>query len=168
MIDRDGAATRFGGAIALCWAVVSIAASALYSPLALAVGGLGGLLFLFGLLTGSRRRLGGGAFGIFAAALFAGNLGAPTDATLLGVIGAVLAWDAGGFSMGLSAQLGRDAPTGRVELVHVTASAVVGAITIALAYAAFSLGTGAGSISALLYLLLAAFVLLFAARIGSN
>lgn len=168
MIANETAPTRFGSAIALCWVFVSIGVSALYSLPALAVGGLGGLLFVSGLLGGSRRRLSGGAFSVFLAALLAATLGAPVDATLLGVVTAVLAWDAGGVSMSLGTQLGSDAPTIRAELVHVSASAGIGLFTIVVGYAIFSFWSGVVSISALIYLLLAALVLLFAARVGSK
>jgi hypothetical protein len=102
------------------------------------------------------------------AALTAGSLGAPVDATLLSVITAVLAWDAAGIAIGLGSQLGSNARTVRAELVHVGASTIVGAVTIAVGYVVFSLGTGLGSISALVYLVLAALTLLIAARIGSR
>lgn len=168
MIANETAPTRVGSAIALCWVFVSIGVSALYSLPALAVGGIGGLLFASGLLGDSRRRLSGGVFFVFVAALIAATLGAPVDATLLGVVTAVLAWDAGGVAMSLGTQLGNDAPTIRAELVHLSASAGIGLFTIVFGYAIFSLWSGAVSISALIYLLLAALVLLFAARVGSK
>ena len=121
----------------------------------------GGLLVLaVGLVMGTRRLLTLGGAGLLVGVLVAG-LGAASAATLLlGVAATVLAWDVGGFAVDLGAELGREADTHRVEVVHATGSAAVALATAGLGYGVYLTAGGSQPVAALLLLLLAGVVLL--------
>ncbi|PSQ45842.1 hypothetical protein BRD17_00540, partial [Halobacteriales archaeon SW_7_68_16] len=79
-----------------------------------------------------------GGFGIAGAALFcatvgAAEAGAPALVTFLGVAGAILVVDFGGFAAGLGVELGDRPRTRRPESLHATASLVVGVVAVAAA-----------------------------------
>ncbi len=121
----DHAPTRPSSALALVAAVTTTAA-AVYSPLAFAGCLVGGLVLVTGLAAGEQRGVTTGSAILVVAALAGGAAGAPVVATLVGVTGALLALDLGSTALSLGEQLGRRAPTLRLELVHATASTLVG------------------------------------------
>jgi hypothetical protein len=119
-------------------------------------------VFGVGLVRASRTALTAGAGLLFAGVLLAGASGASPEPLLVGTIGAVLAWDVGENGIGLGAQLGRAADTRRAELVHAASSLVVGAVTAGLGYGVY-LGAASGQpLTALVFLLLGAVVLVSA------
>ncbi|WP_265109658.1 DUF7519 family protein [Halosolutus halophilus] len=137
-------------------------ASGRYSWYGLAVGIVGTLVLVAGVTRGSRSRVTFGSAGLFVAALVAGVQGATVGATLVGVAAAVLAWDLGTSAIGIGRQLGREASTRRLELVHIAASAAVGAVTIGAGYLLYEGAGGGQPLSTLLLLILASVVLLAA------
>ena len=159
-IDRSPAVVSSGLAVGA--GVVSL----LGSTLGAVVGALpatAGLVVLgVGLLRASRAALTAGAGLLFAGVLLAGASGAAPEPLLVGTIGAVLAWDVGENGIGIGAQLGRAADTRRAELVHAASSLVVGAVTAGLGYGVY-LGAASGQpLTALVFLLLGAVVLVSA------
>lgn len=159
-VDRSPA--RLGRGVSIGAALVALLASGLHSWPALAAGTLGLLLLVAGLVRGSDAAVTVGAFGLFAGAIVAGARGAPALPVLVSVTSAVLAWDAGGSAISVGDQLGRDADTRRLEAVHLTASALVGAMTAGVGYGLYRAGAGGRPVAALVLLVVAA-VLLVAA-----
>lgn len=161
-VDRSPA--RLGRGVSVGAGLLALLSAGLYSWAALAIGAPGLVLLVGGLFRerGSDAAVTVGAFGLFAGAILAGTRGAPVAPVLVSVTAAVLAWDAGGSAIGVGNQLGRDADTRRLEAAHLTASALVGAVTAGAGYGLYRAGTG-GRPAAALVLLLVAAVLLVAA-----
>lgn len=81
------------------------------------------------------RSLPGVGFGAFVVAIAVGAIGGSTvESVLLGAVCAVLALDAGRRSITLGVQLGREADTLRLELLHAAASGAVGLFSVGIAY----------------------------------
>ncbi|WP_267641026.1 DUF7519 family protein [Haloarchaeobius amylolyticus] len=127
-------ASLLAGGLAL---VVAAAASWPSTLLA----GAGFALLGWGIWRGDSRGITGGAVGLFAGVALAGTTLSVLP-TLLGGIGALLAWDAGHHARGLGRQLGRGATTRSVELGHVGASLAVGVGTAGVAYVGYLLVVG--------------------------
>ncbi|RXK46747.1 DUF7519 family protein [Halorientalis pallida] len=92
--------------------------------------------------------------------------GITRDGGLFGILGAtvagVAAWDAARHAITLGEQVGRTGTTARTELVHVGATGLVGAVTVAAAVAVWRVRVTDLPLLALVSLLGAAVVLLFA------
>ena len=122
-IDRRP--TRLSSVLALGAAALTTAASA-YSPFAFACCLLGGLVLVAGVVGGDQRAVTTAGGLLVVGVLVGGVVGAPVAPTLVGVAGALLAVDLGSTAVTVGDQLGREAPTARLELVHATGSVLVG------------------------------------------
>lgn len=159
-VDRGPASiSRWVSALAGCFAFVT---SGFYSWPALGVGAIGVVSLSWGLVRGTTGAVTTGAFGIFVAAIAAGAQGAPVVPVLASVVLAVVAWDTGGNAISVGEQLGRSAPTTRIEVVRGLASLAVGVLTAGVGYAIYRFGTGGQPAAAVVFLVLGA-VLLIAA-----
>lgn len=104
-----------------------------------------------------------GAALVGAGALAAGALHEPSTVHLFGAVAATMvAWDAAEQAIGLGEQVGRDADTAVVELVHSGGSTVVGATAVGLAVGAASVEAVDLPIAGVVLLLSAAIVLVLA------
>lgn len=139
-------------------AVAALVAVALLSVSAsTTLAGLAGLALMpTGVRRGSRRLHTFGAAALFAGVLLAGSAGAPTVFVLAATGATVVAWDAGANGIGLGTQLGRRAATGRSQLAHVAATAIVAVLVGAAGYAVFRIARTGQPTSAVVLLLLAA------------
>lgn len=155
---------RFSGAVAVGAGLVAVATGGFYSWLALLAGALGLLLLFAGLARAAPLVVSLGAVGLLAGGLAAGVRGAPAWATLASVAATVLAWDVGRTAISVGRQLGRDADTRRLELVHATASGGVAAVTAGVGYGLFRVAAGGQPVTALVLFLLAAVLLVEAIR----
>lgn len=164
MSEVDRSPARLSGGVAVGVAFVALASSGLYSWVALAAGSVGVLLFVGGVGLGERPWVTTGAFVLFLAAIVAGTRGAPAVPVLVSVAAAVVAWDVGGSAISVGRQLGRDADTTRLEVVHLTASLGVGVLTVGGGYGLYQLGTEDQPVAALVFLLVAAVLLVQALR----
>lgn len=151
--------SRFGSVGA---ALVALVASGFYSWEALAAGAGGLLLLAVGLVRGSNWAVTAGAGTLLTGGVVAGIQGAPVLPVLTSVTCSVLAWDSGGYAVSVGTQLGRDADTRRIEVVHLTASAAVGVVTAGIGYGLYRAGTGGQPVLALVCLLSAAVLLVVA------
>lgn len=142
--------------------LLALVSSGFYSWPALVAGTLGLVFLLAGVVRGTNRSVSVGAFGLFAGAVLAGAQGAPVLPVLASVTASVLAWDFGGYAIGLGRQLGPAADTRRLETVHLAASTAVGAVVAAVGFGLYRVGTGDQPVAALVLLVVAA-VLLVAA-----
>lgn len=144
--------------------LVTVAAVALGGGLAAAPGALGLVALVPALLRGSRRLLGIATLGLFGGVFLAGLQGAPAEPLLVAAVGGVLVWDVGEHGIGVGDQLGREADSGRVVLVHAAASLSVGAVTAGVGYGAFLAAAGGQPVTALVFLLLGVVALVAALR----
>ena len=157
-IDRRPA--RFSGALAVGAAIIAVVAAGRYSVAGGAAGLTGLVALAAGLRVGRRVGVSVGAVGLVAGVVYGGVLGGRPLVLLVGVAAAAIAWDAGGTAVDVGAQLGREADTVRVELVHAAGSLAVGAATIGVGYAVYLTASGGQPMAALLLLLVAVVLLL--------
>lgn len=153
------APTRLGSGVAVCAALVALGTSGFYSWVALALGGLGLLVLVAGLVRGRQAAVTLGACALFAAAVVAGVRGAPALPVLASVTCAAVAWDVGGTAVGLGRQVGREAETWRVEVVHAAGTLAVGAVTAGLGYGVYRAAAADPPVAALLFVVVAAVLL---------
>lgn len=154
----------FSTSLAVLAAMCSVVSVALGSLTGLALAGPGLLVVGVGLLTGGRRTLGAGGTLLVGGVLLAGAQGAGAESLLFGLLTAVLAWDVGEHGIGVGEQLGREAETARLELVHAGASTVVGVVAAGIGYGAYIAATGGQPVTALVFLLLGAVILVSVLR----
>jgi hypothetical protein len=117
-----------------------------------------------GLLRGGRSWLARGAVLGTVGVLVAGVRGGAPEPLLVGLLGTVLAWDVGEHAIGLGEQLGREATTVRVEVVHAAASLAVGAGATTLGYGVYLGATGGQPVAALVFLVVGVVSLVAALR----
>jgi len=146
-------------AVGALFATVVLAGTAL---LALAPAGLGAFVLVIGVARGRPRAVTLGVATLFAGLLLAGATGARPPALLLGAVGAAVAYDAGQYAIRLGEQLRAGAPTARAELVHVGATATVATATAGVGALVFRVGTGGQPSTALVALLLATVLFVWA------
>jgi len=148
-----------GAAVASAFlATVALASSTL---LALGPAGFGAGVIAVAASEGRKRLISLGAALLFAGLLLAGMEGGSPPALLLGAVGVVVAYDAGRYAVRLGHQL-RGAPTARAELVHVGATATVATAAAAVGGVAFRIGGGGQPSTALVALLLATLLFVWA------
>lgn len=157
-IDRSPA--RVSGRLGVGAGVIALAVAGAYASTAavVAAGGLVGLVG--GVLVGRRRLVSVGAAALLSGVLLSGTAGAPALPLLVGVGATVLAWDLGGTAIDVGAQLGREADTVRLEVVHAVASAAVATAAAGVGYGVYLTAVGGQPMAALLLLLLAGVLLL--------
>lgn len=138
MTAVDRSPTRLAGTLSLVAALVAVAVAGPYSWGTLALGLVGLVALAVAVLAGRQTAATLGGCAVFAGAVVAGLDGAPPLVVLVGAVAAILAWDAASTAIGIGDQLGRAAATGRLELVHVTATALVGGAGLAVAYGIYT------------------------------
>lgn len=159
MTGIDRSPTRPGSAIAVLAALIALGASGAFSWIGLALGGLGTVLLLVGVTTARQDAVTLGAATLFGAVLAAGVQGAPVGVLLFGAVTAVVAWDSAGTAIDLGAQLGRSAPTLRLELVHTGGTILVGGLAAAVGWSIFQVSLGTRPLAGPVLLLVAALCL---------
>lgn len=159
-VDRSPAITS--SALAVVAAGVSVVGTTL-GEVSGALAGVAGLVVLgLGLVVASRRAVTAGCGLLFVGILHAGAAGAGPEPLLVGTVGAVVAWDVGDNAIGLGRQLGRAADTRNAELVHAAASLAVGGATAGVGYGVYLAAAAGQPLTALVFLLLGAVVLVSA------
>jgi hypothetical protein len=155
---------RLSIGMATAAALLGLVSVALASVAGAGVAAVGLAVVVVGLVRGRRRWLTAGAVGLFAGVLVAGARGSPPEPLLVGLLGAALAWDVGEHGIGVGEQLGREADTTRVEVVHAAASTAVGTGGVVLGYGVFLVATGGQPVTALVFLLVGVVALVAALR----
>lgn len=79
--------------------------------------------------------------GLFLATAFGGTQSLQPALIFVGILGSFVAWDAGRFAWILGQEVGRHAPTYKVEAVHLSGTILVGGIAILLAAMTLSYAT---------------------------
>lgn len=154
----------FSQKVALLAAAPALVASIFSFPgIATAVGGVA--LLGWGVYSGSRKFVSGGAFVLFLGVLL-GSLGGTPLALLplLGAAGSVVAWDVGENAISVGRQLGSESDTRRAELFHAGASAAVGLTGALVGFVVYRIAWGGQPLLALVALLVAGLFLLLALR----
>jgi hypothetical protein len=141
----------------LTLAAALVAAVALVPvPTAVGIGVLATGLFVAGLRRESTGLVDAAAGTLVAALLVAGVFGAPAELLVVSTAAAVLAWDVADNALTVGEQLGRNARTERLELVHAAATLTVAIVGSAFAYGVFRLAGGGRPLLAVVLLLLGA------------
>lgn len=159
MTGIDRSATRPGSVIAVTAALIAFAAGGAFSWRGLAIAALGVVILGVGLARSRHDAVTIGAAALFAGVLVAGIQGTPTPALLVGAVATMLAFDSAGTAIDLGAQLGRSAPTHRLELVHAGGTLFVGTVAATAGWSLFQLSVGARPLTAPVLLLVAALCL---------
>ncbi len=139
--------------------VVLITAVSAYT---LVAGALGIVLLVTGVARGSSRMFTLGTAMLFVGIVIAGMLGMAPVFILLAAFLAAIAWEVGQNGFSIAEEVGHEAPTLRIELVHVVCSIVVLVAGVSVGYAVFLAATGGQPVLALVALLVGAVVLLVA------
>jgi hypothetical protein len=155
-------APRIAAGTAVLGGLFAMAMLASGSFLAFVPAGLAVGLLLLGVSSGRRRVVTLGVALLFGSLILAGVDRVAPPTLLLAGVGLVLAHDGGQYAVTLGHQLGGDADTTRAELVHVGATATVASATAGLGALAFRVGTDGQPSTALVTLLFAAVLLVWA------
>ena len=129
--------TVVSGGVATAAAVVALVVGASGSGDGLAIGLLGTALVAVGIGLASRTAVDLGCLVLFFGVVAAGIQGAPVERTLIGTVATVFAWDLAQGSIELGDQLGREADTRRLEVVHAGSSLLVGLSSVLLGYGVY-------------------------------
>lgn len=148
--------TTIDGGVAAGSAVLAAATAAYGSLPAFGAALVGASLLALGLLYGRRPAVDVAALLLFVGVLAGGFAGDSVEATLVGTVACVIAWDLGQCAIDLGEQLGREADTTRLEVVHVASSVLIGVVTVGAGYALYVVAVGGQPAAALVLLLLAA------------
>jgi hypothetical protein len=165
-IDRSP--TRPGSVVAAVAALAALVARGAFSWPALGVATAGVALLGVGLAFARHDAVTVGGGLLFLAVLVAGLRGAPVVALLSGAVATVVAWDSAGTAIDLGAQLGRAAPTLRLELVHTGGTVLVGALAASVGWALFQLRLGTAPLTAPVLLLVAVLAITGALAVRSG
>lgn len=161
-IDRSPA--RVSQLLSIIAASVAVGASALFGGVG-ALGGILGLLFVaVGVVRGSRRLVTVGSFVLLLGILAGSLVAAPPELLIPGAIATVLAWDFGEQAINVGEQLGREADTQTLEVMHAASSTVIGITAGGVGYGMYLAGSGGQPVTALVLLLIAALALTSALR----
>lgn len=168
MTGIDRSPTRPGSVVAAVAALIGLVASGAFSWPALGIATAGVALLGVGLtlVRHDAVTVGGGL--LFVAVLVAGLQNAPLVALLFGAVASVVAWDSAGTAIDLGAQLGRAAPTLRLELAHTAGTVLVGAIAAGVGWAIYQLSLGARPLTAPVLLLVAVLAITGALAVRSE
>lgn len=117
-----------------------------------------------GAVRGSRRLVTAGAAALFLGVLAAALTVDDPFLTLLGGALAFVAWDVGEYGIDVGEQLGRDAPTRRLEVTHAAASTIVGLLAVIAGYGVYTVAWGGLPSAALVLFLLGGLLLTWTLR----
>jgi hypothetical protein len=159
----DRGPTYLSSALALVAGAIAAVTSA-SSLVAVAAALTGGVVLVAGLGTGRRVLVRLAGVVLVGAALIASGTGTAVLGTLVGVTTALLAVDLGTTAIDIGAQLGRQTPTARVELLHALTSTLVGFGFILTGAAADAFVAGSQPVSAVFGLVVAIILLVVALR----
>jgi len=164
-VEVNHSASIISGGLALVAGVIAVASSGFASVVALGLGvlGLGGVAIgIFAL--DHRGVVTVGSFMIFLCVLFSGIEGNTPELLLVSMIGTILALDLGQNAVSVGRQLSTDTFTRRGEFVHAIASTVVGAMVAGVAYGVFYVAEDGQPAAALVFLVVAALLLVWSFR----
>jgi hypothetical protein len=159
-IDRSPTSVSSGLSLGAAFVVTAVVAP--YETVVLALCGIGATLLALGLVTTRRSLVTVGSGSLVFATIVAGSGGGPVLVTLVGVTAAILAWDFASTALTIGSQLGRQASTVEIELVHATASALVGIAIVLGSYLVYTIATDGQPVAAVFGLVVAVVILIAA------
>lgn len=128
----------------------------------LVAGATGIVVLLIGVARGSSRLFTLGTAILFSGIVIAGMLGMAPVFLLLAAFLVMIVWEVGQNGFNIAEEVGQEAPTIRIELIHVVSSIVVLGIGMSVGYAVFLATTGGQSAIALIALLVGVIAVLIA------
>lgn len=161
----DRGPVRFGlglAVVAASFATVSLALTGVTAGIVLLVMGVG--VLLASAAVGERGPMDIGAVVMFGGVVLTGVGGGTPAPLLAAMVGTVVTWDAAENAISVGEQLGREARTRRVLLVHVAESTLVGVAGATVGLGVYRLAGGGKPFSAVATLLLGAVLVTWAMR----
>ena len=143
-VEVAHAPPRFSQVVSVVAALVAVVLTAPFAVLA-APFGLGGLVMVAVSVFSKHSRgwLTAGVGMILFGTLITGGYGTlPAELLLVAVGAALVAWDTGQYGIVLGNQLGRQAASQRIQIVHLAGSAIAIGVASAFAYLIFLLSAG--------------------------
>lgn len=143
-VEVEHAPPRFSQVVSVAAALVAVVLTAPFAILAIPFG-LGGLVMVAVSVFSkySRGWLTAGTGMILFGTLITGGYGTlPAELLLVAVGAALVAWDTGQNGIVLGNQLGRQASSQRIQVVHLAGSAIAIGVVSAFAYVIYLLGAG--------------------------
>lgn len=125
---------------------------------------LGGVVLVVGVLVGSRRGFLIGVAGVYGGVIVAGATGSAVGTVAIASVATILAYDAGHLAIDLGEQMRSSGTTGQAELTHLGGTMIVAAGAAGVGYLGYELAGGGQPTTALVALLLAGILLLWALR----
>lgn len=129
-----------------------------------AAGILGLTVLATGVAYGYRGLVDAGGLGLLLSTILVGFASIEYVA-LLSAVSTVVAWDVGNNAIDVGEQLGREAETQRIELLHAGSTTVVGLLTAGVSYAIYQTASSGQPVTAVFFLLLAALALISSLRL---
>lgn len=157
----------FSTIVAIGFAGVTTGTAGMYSQPAFVVGVIGAVLVIAGVRRLSRSLINRASAMLAVAPLVAGFEYAPPVVVLVSLTTAVLAWDTGNMAVSIATQLGRHSSTIRIEGVHLAGSLGTGIALVGIGTLLFESASGVYPVSALVFLIIAAVMLLVVAHHGA-
>lgn len=164
MTRSVSAGTPLPSSVVSLAAAVAASVVTAVSAYALAASVAGLVLLGVGVVRASSRAFTAGTGLLFAAVVVAGMLGMAPVYLLVAAFFVLSSWEAGQYGFGVAAEVGHDAPTRRIELVHLLGSTVVLVAGASVGFGAFLATTGGKPALALLALLVGTVAFLVALR----
>ena len=152
--------------VAVVAGTVAIATGGYGSSRAIGIGTAGMGCLALGLVRGYRLPTDIGFLLMFLGVIDGGIVGGSVELTLLGTVAAVLGWDLANSAIELGEQLGREAQTIRLEMVHTVSTLIVGLCAATIGYLVYLVGIDGIPIGAVVLLVVAAS--LFTVALGTN
>ncbi len=164
-VEVEHSPTRVSSILAVVAAFLAVISSGLLSVLALLFGFIGLVGVAAGLFVMESKRAVLISTGlIFVAVLMSGVQGNTPPFLIFSAIATILAFDLGQNAFSVGTQMSDTTRTQRGELVHAAASLIVGVVVAIFAYVIYLVGPGGRPASGLVFILLAAVLLVWAIR----
>jgi hypothetical protein len=156
---------RLSAVLATVAAAVAVLSTLYGGTVALALAALGLPTLGLALLVGYSRAIDLAGLLLLSGVCYGGIGGAPVAAVLLGIVGSTLAWDLANYAFSVGYQLGREARTERVEVLHAAASTGVGVVSAGVGYVLFRSGAEGLPVTTVAVMLLGALALVAVLRL---
>lgn len=125
---------------------------------------VGGLVLVGSVVVGRRRGVFLGSGGVFTGVVYAGATGSGVSTVVVATVAAIVAYDAGHLAVDLGETIGSAGTTAQAELTHLGGTTVVAGSAAAVGVTGYELAAGGQPTTALVALLLAGVLLLWALR----
>lgn len=125
---------------------------------------IGGVVTVGSVVAGVKRGVFLGIGGVFAGVVYAGATGSGVGTVVIAAVATIVAYDAGHLAVDLGGTMRATGITTRAELTHLGGTTIVAAGAAAVGVTGYELAAGEQPVTALVALLLAGVILLWALR----